>query len=413
MGVVQLTDHNRRTDFFQQTVRLNLAYWQNRLAETEETAVAALDKARTAIVRAILFGLEMGPAAWPDTHPLIDRFSPFMERRGYWETWHTVLRRAVESAQAAGDEARLVQLTALLARLLFQQSRFNEARHSYRRTIRLARTIGDRFNEARACSNLGYHYAETGHWHRSEVLCCHALTLFEELDSNHGRAHTHNHLGLLYIRRREADKAQQNLEKACTLWEAMGDIHGLMRGCTNLGLLYTDVVQVPDKALFYLTKSLRCAEKIGDQTEIGTIHTNIGFAHTLDANLSQAEIHTHQAETIFRRLSNSKELANVLENLALIYLKRQSWTEAVAFMEEALAIRQTLGHKPDEIQAILYLAEYELAGGNGAEADQRLRQAEDQLRANPHLHHVYELQAQVTKLRRRLARSASGKPAAL
>jgi Flp pilus assembly protein TadD len=98
-----------------------------------------------------------------------------MERRGLWNVWNSMLRRAIQMADFVGDEVASVNLSALLARLLFQQSYFTEASHTYRQTIRLARKTRDKFNEARACSNLGYYYAENGQWYRAEVLCCYAL----------------------------------------------------------------------------------------------------------------------------------------------------------------------------------------------------------------------------------------------
>lgn len=69
------------------------------------------------------------------------------------------------------------------------------------------------------------------------LLSLHALALFEELESKHGRAHTHNHLGLLYTRRGLWKKAEEHLKRACDLWRDTGDIHSLIYGLENLGAL--------------------------------------------------------------------------------------------------------------------------------------------------------------------------------
>jgi hypothetical protein len=59
-------------------------------------------------------------------------------------------------------------------------------------------------NTTAACRNF---------WQRDKVLCCHALEIFEALDSDHGRAHTENHLGVLHYRRREWEQAEQHLNR--------------------------------------------------------------------------------------------------------------------------------------------------------------------------------------------------------
>jgi tetratricopeptide (TPR) repeat protein len=90
-----------------------------------------------------------------------------------------------------------------------------------------------------------------GYLWQAEVLCCHALAIFKQLESRHGQAHTDNHLGLLYIDRYLSAEARQHLERACALWQAIPDPNGLMRGYINLGMLYNAMKQ-PDQALTYL-----------------------------------------------------------------------------------------------------------------------------------------------------------------
>ena len=228
---VALTTQTQRADKFNQMILGSLKYWQDWL-QAKFANVAAVDRERDKIVKSISFALDLD-AAWPVARELIITFSPYMERRGYWDTWNWVLSRSIKAAHRLGDAEGAATLSALFARLLRRQSRFRESIAYYRRAIHLSRHIGDNYNEARACTNLGYYYIDQGYWHRAELLCCHALTLFEQLDNNHGRAHTENHLGLLYTQQCLWDKAQRHLEQACAVWESMRDAHGLMYPCIN------------------------------------------------------------------------------------------------------------------------------------------------------------------------------------
>jgi tetratricopeptide (TPR) repeat protein len=360
MAVVSLVDNKSRTSFFEKTISVNLEYWLEWLSQIKDIDADVVKHERNSIVRAILFALDLGETTWPMTHQLIKSFSSYMERRGHWDVWYSVLRRAIGIAVSVGDKNSVVDLSALLARLLFQQSYFKQARHYYRQTIRMARQTGDKFNEARACSNLGYYYVEHGQWLRAEVLCCHALKIFAQIGSDHGVAHTENHLGCLYTRQEQWGKAEQHLKQACATWQQMDDKHGLMRGHINLSLLYVDTHR-PDEALTSLTKALVYAQLTGDELTIGTSYLNIGFAYRLKKEYAEAEAYIWKAETIFQHHTNVRGLALVQDNLGLIYLEQQIWQQAESYLKTALAAWRELDSKYNEIQVIIYLAELEIA----------------------------------------------------
>lgn len=373
MANISLTDTPSRANFFRQTILTNLRYWQTWL-EANSADMPALDRERNAIVKAISFALKIEDD-WPSVFALITTLSPLMERRGHWDMWHWVLTRSLEAAQRVKDAAAEVTLSALLARLLFQQSRFKEAVACYQRTIRLARQIGDQFNEARACTNLGYHFIEQGHWQRAEVLCCHALALFQQLDSDHGRAHTENHLGILYTRQHRWEQAQHHLERACKIWQAMGDQHGLMRVYLNFGFLCV-VTKQPERALSYLEKALQQSQQTGEFISIGRVYINKGKAYRLLGDLTQAGDFLRQAETIFQQHSNLAELARTWNELGLTYFQQEEWPQAICYLEKSLEAWRNLGVQYEEIEVLLDIGECEIMRGADLEATRRLQEVE-------------------------------------
>ncbi|MCK6624213.1 MAG: tetratricopeptide repeat protein [Anaerolineae bacterium] len=385
MASLNLSDTPSRIYFFQQTIYANLHFWQTWL-KTHLAQPEALDRERHALAKAISFALPLDET-WSLVFELVQTLTPLMERRGHWDTWQWVLTRSLETAQRVKDTAAEVTLSALLARLLFQQSQFKKGVAGYRRTLRLARQIGDRFNEARACTNLGYHFIEHGYWQRAEVLCCHALALFEQLDSNHGRAHTENHLGFLYTRQHRWEQAQYHLERACEIWQAMADGYGLMLGYLNLGGLYNDSGK-PDRALNYLAKGLQQAEQIGEFVAIGRIYINQGKAYRLLGDWAKAEVCTKQAEAIFQQCTNLTELARSWNGLGLIYFHQARWTEADFYLEKSLGLWRRLGIQFEEIELLLDIGECELARGNAPEAIRRWHEV-DQLISPPRVQQIY------------------------
>lgn len=399
MAIVSLTNTQTRNHFFQQTILANLHYWQGWLAD-KIGDTTALDRERNGLIRAISFALDLDEA-WGATYELIDIIAPYMERRGYWDTWNWVLSRAIGVAQKKDDVTQLATLYHLLARLLGRQSRFRESVAYYRRAIQLSRQIGDRFAEGRACTNLGFFYIEQGNWYRAEVLCCHALDIFERIDNNHGRAHTENHLGILYTRQRQWEKARQHLERACTIWQSMGDGHGLMYGFMNLGLLYNEMEQ-PNEALSYSEKALYQAKLTGEELEIGNIYNNMGIAYRLRGEPAKAEAYARRAEAIFRRFSNVLGLAQVRTNLGLTDLDQEKWEEANLHLEAALKTWRNLENKYGEIRAMCYLIEYELARGNRSGAAKRLSKVEQLIGQDEGDVRHHHLHSRLTEYRRSL-----------
>src|SRR5262245_57299536 len=125
MASIGLSQTPNYTDIFCQRILSNIQYWRDFVAN-QAIDVAALDSEREGIIRAIIFALELEVLAWSSVRKLIEIFAPYMERRGHWEIWNHVLSRAAQVAVYSGEGAGAVDLSVLLARLSFRQSRFQE-----------------------------------------------------------------------------------------------------------------------------------------------------------------------------------------------------------------------------------------------------------------------------------------------
>jgi tetratricopeptide (TPR) repeat protein len=372
MATLSLNDPQACNSFWQRCVLANLQFWQTYLARyTADTQ--ALESEWEGVIKAILLGLKLG-AAWPEAYQLITGFSTFMERRGYWDAWQTVLDQALVAARQAGDRNREITLLTLSARLGQRQGHFKGMVASYRRAIHLARRSGDIFNEGRACTNLGYFYIEQGHWIRAETLCCRALHLFEQIGNNHGLAHTENHLGLLYTRQRRWQEAQKSLERACAIWQVTGDQY-IVYGFTNLGVLYLAMEQA-DKALEHLHKALDYAQQAKDEVEVGRIYLNIADAYRFKGDMMTVETYAKQAADIFQRYDKALELSQAQTILGMAYLYQSRWQEADFHLNTALETVRNLKNRYRELETILYIAEYEMVRGNQAQARAHLDEVE-------------------------------------
>lgn len=362
MQTFNLTQAQDRANYFQQSIFNNLNYW---LAWTQAQIdhLPKLELEQGNIIRAIHFGLSLGQLAWPVTYQLMTLLSPSMERRGEWSQWQPVIQQGLALAEQQEDKAKQAALSCILARLHHLQSQIEEAILHYRRTMSLARSAGDIYNEARACTNLGYLYIDRGQWRRAEVLCYHALQRFTEIGSDYGRAHTENHLGLLYTKTVDWGSARLHLERARAIWQANDDTFGLMRANINLGMLHVDMEQ-PDLALRNLTQAFKQATEQNNEIEMATIFLNMGIAYRLKGKPKQAEQYAHQAKSLYERYFVLPGAARAYHNLAMAHLDQKNWLEAKRCLESARQIWRKLDDKLEQMKAVIGFLELALAQGH-------------------------------------------------
>lgn len=336
---------------------LFLAYVNDGLAEALTTVRAVEsrlpEEERVQACHILDFGLRT-TTTWLPARDLAVALAPYVERSGDWGNWNQQLQRAIDLAEQIQDMDGKLRLMVFVARLAQRQGRLTETIYYYRRVIRLARRSGNRFEEARACSNLGYLFTETGRFPRAEILCQHALVIFTDIQSNHGMAHTHNHLGLLYTRQRRYVPAEEHLKAACMIWQQMGDSHSLFHGNVNLGLLYSQREQ-PDEALNHFDLALQSAELSGEAIGIARVWNNIGLVHLNLRNFRLAEQYIRKAQSLFSQISDYGELAKTHHNLGLTYQHLEKWQDALAHLEMALSIFQAAQNTIDAMKVLVAL----------------------------------------------------------
>ncbi len=408
MAVVSLTNRQNRIQFFEKSIRVNLSYWLTWLDEAEQADISIWDDERTNVIKAISFGLQLGAICWPKTYQLITAYASYMERRGYWNVWQEVLSKALVVAEAVEDIPGTINLLIMSARLMFNKGDEKQAKNFYRRTIRLARVQMDHYSEARACSNLGYYFGEKGLWQRAEVLCNHALQIFETLESDHGRAHTENHLGLIYFWQGQLDIAESYLSRACAIWQEMADDYGLMRGYINLGTLKTNR-GFPDDALSYYALAQEQAQTIGAQSNFYLIEANKAYVYnTLKDNPAQAEICARNAKVYFKAQNQPTQLCIALNNLGGACARQGKYKEGHAYLKTALAIARHQKNARREMEILLTLVEYNLIKKERDGAVNQMNELDLVFERQPNLKQFYQSQVRLKEFQQRLTRLIKG-----
>jgi tetratricopeptide (TPR) repeat protein len=186
------------------SVYQRLGEWE--LAESHFEAALAQGEAELAGVRARLHA-DLGLVA---------------QRQGRQDLALARARRALELAEAAGDERALTQAHNVLGVLASSGGDLDGARHHLEHSLELAEAAGDPAARVAALNNLALAYRNGGEPEQALQLAETALALCISIGDRHREAALHNNLAdLLYVAGRSED-SMRHLTQAVSIFAEVG-----------------------------------------------------------------------------------------------------------------------------------------------------------------------------------------------
>jgi tetratricopeptide (TPR) repeat protein/transcriptional regulator with XRE-family HTH domain len=286
------------------------------------------------------------------------------------------LLACLDHATRTGQHARVVALTAGLARLLELDGPWAEAITRHTAAIRAARHLGDRLGQAHALTHLGVVRWLTGEYLAAAQAHEQALGFYRDLGDLLGQAHALTAVGVARLRTGEYPAAAQALEQALGTYRDLGDRSGQADVLGYLGEVrraageYPAAAQALDQALgIYRDVGWRGGEAQA-LTHLGVVRWRTGehpaAAHALD-----------QALGIYRDLGNRSGQAHVLIHLGEVKRAAGEYPAAARALDQALGIYRDLGWRLGEAEALNERATLHRATGDLAQAEGCHRQALD------------------------------------
>ncbi|MGC8735079.1 MAG: tetratricopeptide repeat protein, partial [bacterium] len=143
-------------------------------------------------------------------------------------------------------------------------------------------------------------------------------------------------LGRAYSESGQIDLAIDNLKKAESY--AIKD-EDLMFIYNFLGITYERKGDL-DNALFYHSKSLNLAKKLGDRNQEAFQLNNIAIIFYKKGELDKA---LEYYEESLRLKTNEKDKATIYNNIALVYVDKGDYKRAIEYLKEAIEIAERYG----------------------------------------------------------------------
>ncbi|MEO0080289.1 MAG: sigma 54-interacting transcriptional regulator, partial [candidate division WOR-3 bacterium] len=240
--------------------------------------------------------------------------------------------------------------------------------------LKHADSSGDLASRADALNNLGLLA-----WHRADFdqaieYLTSALSLREELGTEHSIAATCNNLSLVYWERGDLTEALEFQQRSLGLKELIGDRYGIGVSQLNLGLIYVDLGDW-DKALECYFRALAEKEQSGDKADIALCYNNIGELYLKRGRLDRASFYLEQALKLAKAAPSRWVESEVLGNLGECAFEQHNLSRALNCYQEDRRICLETDDKEELAETLRRWAELDLAQGQFESCRTRIGEA--------------------------------------
>jgi tetratricopeptide (TPR) repeat protein/transcriptional regulator with XRE-family HTH domain len=244
------------------------------------------------------------------------------------------LLACLDHASRAGDQARVVALTAGLSAVLRIDGPWTDAITRHAEAAKAARELGDQHAQANALKDLGSIRQFACDYQGATEALREALDIYQDLGDQLGQADTLSNLGLVCWLACDYPGAAGALEQALSICRDLGDQQGQANAVLDLG------------ATRFVT---------GD---------TVGAVQAIE-----------QALDLYRDLGDREAEAQALLDLGNVRLETGDYPAAAKFLEEALNISVHLGDRRGEAWALIYMGRLRRLTGDYAGGTQALEKA--------------------------------------
>ena len=324
---------------FIQAITANIDYWRQRLEA--EPGRSSLTLEYPNLVRAVEYGLAL-PQTQIATSQLALQAYPFIERRGYWQTWLPLLSRAIHACEDISLQLR-GQLLICRGRLLRLTHQPVGALTDHEAAERAARQLADDALLVEAQFNLSEDYRLVRRYEESEAYGRAALATIERLDNGERwQASVFNTLGLIAWEQGTLATAEAHLVAAVALWRKLNDATQLARSLNNLANAWLSLEKF-EAALEAYQEAADVLATTDSELDKSRVQLSLGGLHfRLEAYL-QAEVAFRRADSLALRQSGDVVLQGIqAQNLGNALLKQKRYAEAELHLRQGAGLWQSI-----------------------------------------------------------------------
>jgi DNA-binding SARP family transcriptional activator/tetratricopeptide (TPR) repeat protein len=264
------------------------------------------------------------------------------------------LLAGIDHAAAAGDEARVVGLTAAVASLLRHDGPWSEAITRHEAAAAAAGHLGDRAGQARALNEIGVLRKVSGDGPGAAQILEQALGIFRELGDRAGQAHALSYLADVWRLSGDFADAARALGEALDSYRALGNERGQANALVDLGSIRIATGDYPAAAADF-ADALVIYRKLGNRLGQANALMELGLARRLTGDYPAAAGLIVEGLGLYREFDNRLGQASALGLLGSIRRLTGDFPAAALALTEALALADDIGSQVTRANALFEL----------------------------------------------------------
>ena len=252
---------------------------------------------------------------------------------------------------------------------------YRRAIAAYKKSLNLAREIGDRHKEGKSLVNMGIAYSNLGEYQQAIELYQQQLEIAREIGDRRGEGLALGNLGGAYSNLGEYQQAIEFILQDLEIAREIGDRRGEGNALGNLGVVYTDLAEY-QQAIEFTQQSLEVTREDGDRRGEGMVLGNLGGIYSELGEYEQSVNLFHQRLQIAREIKDQRGESYALGSLGDSFISLGEYNRAIEFLQQALVLSQEIENRQGEANALSGLG---IAYGNLGEYQQALELIQDAL----------------------------------
>lgn len=253
--------------------------------------------------------------------------------------------KAIELLEGKEESEWLMYALDYKGRVELLMGDLDEALATYLRDLEVSQHLGDEPNCADVTNNLAYIYFHQDELEKALESFSLARQKFEYLGDTLSVAQCDNNISNIYVQWQQFDKAKSILQEAIPVFKRFDDESSLAHAYQNLGTVYATGLVNYDSALFYLQKSVACAEHVDDkivliEDEIETANVLMKLGRENDAmSLYQSALHSSETMGYLNGTMESYRM------LGIHYNEKGDFTTSAVYLKRCVEIAEENGNQ--------------------------------------------------------------------
>ncbi|NJP08066.1 MAG: CHAT domain-containing protein [Leptolyngbyaceae cyanobacterium RU_5_1] len=222
-----------------------------------------------------------------------------------------------------------------------ESGNYSQAIASHKQAGRLMRAIGNRQELGQVLVNLGNAFEAVGDYDNATIAYQQSLKIAEQMSDRVGEGRALGNLGAIYANLGKDKEAIVNFEQSLEISRSIKDLEGQASTLINLGSVY-HMCNQRDVAIDYYQKSLAIARQIHYRQRESEALSSLGLAYEDLQDYPKAIEYHQQGLLMARSLNDPEAQGKALNNLGHTLFNAGKLADAEATLREAIQLLDTL-----------------------------------------------------------------------